>query len=681
MENNGENKEEREGSDDTTTDEAADRDDSSTEAEEVNRDLNEAISLDKGNGASVRSNSPHGLSSSSSKMRIKLKMTKISKSKISASGLPVQDRLVLPLNGEAPKRKNQSDGVLPVVKSTTLLPSAATEQSESNSGSSERKQAEKTKTRIRSLKLPLSKKVSSIDSIHAAVENSDNEDVEVMVTPMTVSSTATLNSGSSKSGGKRKSLQTARVRVPALLSPGLLVPGLYSSKQQQLDSFSTPAQVFDQAMTDAGYTEARTKRPHRGSSTRRVVGDMYDSNIKLCIHFPPLVPPKLWDSNGDEITYTPTDDQVAGGKSDRSTKNVTLQDRVIRVLRNGETGERKPRKRPRASLIREMLPVSLTIPYPESYIQKQLEYVRHVEEREEAIRRKQEAELEADLGGGDSILTQVEVDVPDIPRPPSPPKMTDVPGFLDDHKDQHPLYLPDTQRSFVLHLDKECFHVTEGRYFGLATNKIADPLFCGANAPGISGVNAASGAGLATATASATATSFILTSAFYDTSPDAKVRKIPDSPIPDAKQSTDATLKISAEVHSEAEVEDKHNTKKVSSPPSKTVVLTSFQPKLMDEHGSSSSSMLRQTIIRAAVHASRTGKHGQEFRVGDKVFPDVSKAFAAHAGIKPCLRCKNNKQGAYHCRLRRRHLENDFDDGESAKELRPLFELPLDELM
>jgi len=29
--------------------------------------------------------------------------------------------------------------------------------------------------------------------------------------------------------------------------------------------------------------------------------------------------------------------------------------------------------------------------------------------------------------------------------------------------------------------------------------------------------------------------------------------------------------------------------------------------------------------------------------------------------VKPCSRCKQNKQGAYHCRLRRKHREGDWD--------------------
>lgn len=100
------------------------------------------------------------------------------------------------------------------------------------------------------------------------------------------------------------------------------------------------------------------------------------------------------------------------------------------------------------------------------------------------------------------------------------------------------------------------------------------------------------------------------------------------------------------------------------------------------EGGGKKAENMRQCIIRAAVYASRTGKHGQSF-VGsdDKRYPDVSKAFASWGEIRPCNRCKNNKQGAYHCRLRRKHKDPDYDGGDSPGLLKPLFEANLKELL
>lgn len=45
------------------------------------------------------------------------------------------------------------------------------------------------------------------------------------------------------------------------------------------------------------------------------------------------------------------------------------------------------------------------------------------------------------------------------------------------------------------------------------------------------------------------------------------------------------------------------------------------------------------------------------------------KSFSAFAGIKPCIRCRSNKQGAYHCRLRRKHKDPDWDGGNSTTKL------------
>jgi len=629
----------------------------------------------------VKSKSPDHMMSS--KMRIKLKMPKIS-----ASGLPAHRRAPVPSNGETSHR------ALPLAKKSMMLPTAAARKKkppkvESGEPSKPSKMsAEKPKSRIRSLKLPLSKKTTSGDStVLATVLNSDDDDEDMegdtAVATVVSSSAGNTASGSNKAAGRRRSTQPVRVRIPPLLSPGLRVAPSQSTKQQQQQqesTYATPAEVFNHSMGAAGYTtEARTKRPHRGSSTTRVVGDMFDSNVKLCLHFPPLVPTSLRES---QSRHAASDETSKPHDDTKEEPNLALPDRLIRAMRktagrsSTDSPEKKNGKRPRSWGLREMLPVSLTIPYPASYIQQQQEYVKQVEGRERSIRRKQEADEEADMRGN----SPPNIAIPPIPELPPPPKMTDQPGFLEDHKDNYPLYPPNTQRDFTRHLDQDCFHVSQGRYFGLSSNKLADPMFVGANAPGIAGVNA-SGSGLAISTAGSHATALILTSAFYDASLDAT--KPPNTFPEETKDSEPEPIK---EVVPASKVETNNikpsakETKKTTTTASSTpTASTSMLRKIMDQGGSSSSA-LRQSIIRAAVHASRTGNHGQAFKGGDRIFPDVSKAFAAYAGVKPCQRCKNNKQGAYHCRLRRRHLENDFDGGDSAKELRILFELPLDEL-
>ena len=66
-----------------------------------------------------------------------------------------------------------------------------------------------------------------------------------------------------------------------------------------------------------------------------------------------------------------------------------------------------------------------------------------------------------------------QIDIPPIPVPPSPPKLSDMDGVDPDlFDDQYPLYTPKGDQQFVAHLDKECFHVVDGRYFGLLTTSI-----------------------------------------------------------------------------------------------------------------------------------------------------------------------------------------------------------------
>lgn len=92
--------------------------------------------------------------------------------------------------------------------------------------------------------------------------------------------------------------------------------------------------------------------------------------------------------------------------------------------------------------------------------------------------------------------------IPPIPAPPSPPRIREIENVDSDlYEDQHPLYLPKAgpQQSLLKYLDSNCFHITDGRYFGLRTNAIADPNFVGPNAPGLGGINQSGGTGLATA--------------------------------------------------------------------------------------------------------------------------------------------------------------------------------------
>ena len=360
--------------------------------------------------------------------------------------------------------------------------------------------------------------------------------------------------------------QIGPVRIPPLTSPGLLVPqynhisasvagnasgtnapnssaissgaATAQGKTNSKEGMTAPDDIFKHHMGAAGYTkEARAQRPHRGSSTERHIGDMYDSNVKLRLHFPPLVPPDLLlplpassenqggESSSANSPQEPTTSSEAVADSKQQDQEAsTLPSILIAALKKAvrkRTAQNEKeeandgtdvvqRKRPRYSTwnIRDFLPLSLTTPYPESYIEKRLQYVKLVQERERAIVARQETEEENEMRAETEIVPLPTI--PPIPEPPSPPVMKEVNGFLSSgvYEDCHPFYPPLMSdggtgvgnESFVAHLDKKCFHIADGRYFGLWTNRIADPNFVGANAPGISGVSV-SGGGLATATA------------------------------------------------------------------------------------------------------------------------------------------------------------------------------------
>ena len=107
-----------------------------------------------------------------------------------------------------------------------------------------------------------------------------------------------------------------------------------------------------------------------------------------------------------------------------------------------------------------------------------------------------------------------------------------------------------------------------------------------------------------------------------------------------------------------------------------------MQLKKIMEVGGTEASAMRECIIRAVLFASRASTHLGSF-VGSngETYPDVSKVFSNYANLRPCARCKSNKQGAYHCRLRRKHKYLDFDGGESAKILEPFFEMQVENLI
>ena len=472
---------------------------------------------------------------------------------------------------------------------------------------------------------------------------------------------------------------------------------------------STSSQLFDQAMQAAGYTEtSRTERPHRGSSIRRTVGDLFDSNVKLTMHFPSMIPPDMWSDDVKEEGEEPPKDGdgdvvMSDGNARGNKKQKFTADDLIEQLR--DTMKPANGNYHKEISFDDMLPVSLTMPLPDSYIEERLHYVRAVEERERAIVRKQEADQEAEFNGSDPPRGTV----PPIPVPPEPPRLESV--NASKTADKHPMY-PPKQASLVKHLDPQMFHITEGRYFGLISNNVADPNFCGPNALGIAVGNA-----LAVASSSSSGTPLTLSSVLFSNHPPASATALAPSTSNEKLNSATNTVPVlptssgDAGASSSAD-EDKDETPVTAQavPSSSTtessskdvlVQLTeatsadetpsknkgpeptasaSALKKVMEEGGASAEAM-RQAIIKSAVYASRTDRHGHSFVAPTgEIYPDIGKAFAAYAGIKPCERCKNNKQGSYHCRLRRKHKDEDYDGGTSWAVLVDLQSKPLESL-
>jgi hypothetical protein len=246
----------------------------------------------------------------------------------------------------------------------------------------------------------------------------------------------------------------------------------------------------------------------------------------------------------------------------------------------------------------------------------------------------------------------------------------------------------------VAHLDPHCFHITEGRYFGLQSNFTADPNFVGPNAPGISGVNASGGSGLATSSSGggiSGAMALTLSTTYNGTTAGTAAALRSAMVIPPilaaANKGSLSSAARTVVVTKEVKVDSPSiKPSPTVAEPAKTIGPRPTAPfadlkKIFDEGGPFCQSM-KECMIKAAVHANRSGRHGVSWLAPNgETYPDVSKAFAIYAGIKPCLRCKSNKQGAYHCRLRRKHKDLDHDGGNSPAMLSALFVAPMDSLI
>jgi hypothetical protein len=249
-------------------------------------------------------------------------------------------------------------------------------------------------------------KAMVVDSDDAGEDDAVAAVVEEAAPPATKKPTDVTSSSSTTPKPPRKPANPALrpVRLPPMSSPGLLIPPVSGVFRGAADTNgnTTPASVFDHAMGLAGYTtEGRIKRPHRGSSVQRVVSDMFDSNVKFALHFPKLIPKDLLPTKKQgEDDYDGDGNSIMNGdhqpglperlmKAFRVKRSYPPPARTSNGNGNGDdhnhstnkNGRIPKAKRRKLATFRDMIPVSLAIPYPEEFIQKRLEYVEQINER------------------------------------------------------------------------------------------------------------------------------------------------------------------------------------------------------------------------------------------------------------------------------------------------------------
>ena len=481
-------------------------------------------------------------------------------------------------------------------------------------------------------------------------------------------------------------------RLPPLTSPGMFLShnaagvsqassALFRTAMDKKTFLAKPSVLFNQSMASAGYTtEERNKNPHRGSSVQKTVGDMFDSNVIFTPHFPELVPQELWNTNpqqkqqkqheNKEHSNASAGDAGAGigvveaklslpellMKHMKSAKKAEIEEDDHSSQMNGR--DHGGRKRRRPLQFKDMIPVSLTLPYPDSFLNQNQQYAKKVQERERAIVLYQEAQekLQVEKEQNEFLYGKAELSgeqpkpnsvvIPPIPSKPTPPLLSELKGFdAEQYEDKYPLYFPKGKSSFVAHLDPDFFHVSEGRYFGLSSNMIADPHFVGASAPGLISQTLSAGSALATASTNSQGTGALLAvpmptvslSSSSGGSPSSKAQKKDSGTKKSSKKTAPAPV-ATAKSSSKTKINLKH----AGMIPTAT---TSDLRKVLEKNDEMAKKM-KDCIIRGAVRASRGEKHGLAFLGPDgNIYPDVSKAFAAHAGMKPCTKCKSNKQG------------------------------------
>ena len=628
-----------------------------------------------------------------------------------------------------------------------------------------------------------------------------------------------MNKGKGGTTGSRKGDADAEDESPDATAgkkrsskSGAVNATTFDNDSDPYEHYYTASSVFTHYMAAAGYTaEARSKNPHLGSSLRRTVGDMFDLDVMSSAHFPKLIPDymkvpinevgkdencngamnegsnkaqghhakhKVEASATAAATSATTCTIIDEAKTDKlvwppaaSAKAGNTNKTLLSMLKSTLKSTRNKRKRELAGYeeseaskrfcpqkFEEMVPVSLTYPYPEEYMQARRDYAQKVKEREEAIAKDQAAaesaseimnayneersrwqsrleaweraraeckaetavvkglEINQDEQGSHRAVSPsppeepnlpplpAPVPIPPIPTSPRPPEWEDQATELDADKTRTKVKRPSSETlrhytTYLRHLDPSTFLSTvptpTARYAGLTSNSITDANFVGPVAPGIAGIGLGLGSGLSSAYVSASGGQGgggLHSSSYYEgLKRTFEEHKSVGSGGGSGRCKDLGSPKAAAVGSSDAKTKKKKTKKKKfklplhreQSPPRPAVVTSSSDLKKLMENGGQEAEKMRMAIIKAAIYAARMGKKAGDTFVGSdgKGYRDVQRAFSNYARVKPCPRCRGNKQGAFHCRIRRKHKDGDFDGGDSSSELQPFFTAPMESLV
>ena len=502
------------------------------------------------------------------------------------------------------------------------------------------------------------------------------------------------------------------IKYPPLTSPGLLL---------NANVITTPSYVFQESLDDVGYTEkyrVRNSANHKTGTFRKEVGDMFDSNVILNnVNIDQVLMDRTFVNSQQCDDFMQELNQYAqeGKESYEDCENrVQFQDMLPMSL---ITNYPQSYKDELELYTRRVLEREEVIRYNVSFnLDKKKGGIVVVKEE-----MKEEMNTSNDVGTtasdntnheskatttGDTegsltytasdkptkelpqskVMTPTQTDnasekptlkeVPPIPEPPTIPEMSHTTTSEDEiDNDNTSTAANDNVLSYryTAHLDPACFFPTM-RYYSLSSNNVADPYFVGPNAPGITSstsnvgqhafatINSTTGLTNSHLSKSskklATATPILLPS---------NIKNLPL--FINKNQSKASTLNAPSCTKTIADLRTIMEVQKdpgIIQQMKECIILSSIDlAKQEEEKTLLNPNLARDKKIFYAANIVQYPFKGPD----DEIYPDVIRAFALYCDVKPCKKCKGNKQGSFHCRMRRKHDAVDYDGGDSYRVL------------